>query len=586
MTQSRPQQLPKLLRLRARYNREPPREPAPRRALAQTRSISPRLPAMWQHRFPRWPASRPRVSATWRPSMPKASTRWMPHNSACADQEGPVESARERGGEVVRAGAQHVIGSSVGDRREDRQSQGASHLLRGVDQSRGQTGLMGSDAADGGDGHGDEGEAEAECREQGGPEHVAREGAAGPAPREPQPPTGDQEQAAEQDRLEAEAGHGHGGTCGRGDDPDRQRQVAEPCLQGRVVEYLLHVQRHEEEHREQRHPDQQSDRVGAAQRPLAEDREGHQRCALAGLDRQEHDEQDHCAGDLPERGGRAPANVDGVDQRVDEQGEAGSDRHRAGKVEAPRLRLGVAFAEDPGGQEGAGETDGHVDEQHPAPAEPAGEDAAEEDAGCSSGAGHGPPDAERAVALFAVGERGPDGHSDAGDGRPGGSAQDPAGRGALRPASPRSGSDGAGDGRRSRVDPGGGDGRVPGKADPSGGTHSRSEPYLQPNRVMWFRPGSVLILVYRRSAFAQEQAPESAALTPAPPYPSPETPGCAGAPTAPAHPPARSISLRLRTETPPGPPPCTSGPDRASPPPTSVSTAASTAASGPPGGPT
>src|ERR1017187_425217 len=182
--------------------------------------------------------------------------------------------------------------------------------------------------------------------------------------------------------------------------------------------------------------------------------------------------------------------------------------------------------------------------------------------------------------------RGPDGHSDAGDGRPGGSAQDPAGRGAVGPASPRSGSDGAGDGRRSRVDPGGGDGRVPGKADPSGGTHSRSEPYLQPNRVMWFRPGSVLILVYRRSAFAQELAPESAALTPAPPYPSPETPGCAGAPTAPAHPPARSISLRLRTETPPGPPPCTSGPDRASPPPTSVSTGASTAASGRPGGPT
>src|ERR1035441_6582175 len=56
MTQSRPQQPPRLLRLRARYNREPPREPAPRQALAQTRSISPRLPAMWQHRFPRWPA--------------------------------------------------------------------------------------------------------------------------------------------------------------------------------------------------------------------------------------------------------------------------------------------------------------------------------------------------------------------------------------------------------------------------------------------------------------------------------------------------------------------------------------------------
>jgi hypothetical protein len=46
---------------------------------------------------------------------------------------------------------------------------------------------------------------------------------------------------------------------------------------------------------------------------------GHQRVALAALDDQERDQQDHGGADLEQGPRGSPADVDGVDDRVDEQ---------------------------------------------------------------------------------------------------------------------------------------------------------------------------------------------------------------------------------------------------------------------------
>ena len=102
---------------------------------------------------------------------------------------------------------------------------------------------------------------------------------------------------------------------------------------------------------------------------------------------------------------RAPAGVDGVDERVDEQREPGGDGDGAGDVEVARLGLGAALLQQARREQRADHADRHVDEQHPAPAQPAREHAAEQHAGGAAGAGDGAPHAERAVALGAFGER-------------------------------------------------------------------------------------------------------------------------------------------------------------------------------------
>ena len=113
-------------------------------------------------------------------------------------------------------------------------------------------------------------------------ERAARSGHA----REPEEACGDEQQPHEQHRLEAKARDGHRRRARRQDDRNGQRQIGEPGPERRVMQYLLHVQRDEEEHREQRHADQQRHGVGAAKRAQPEDRERHQRRARAQLDRQ------------------------------------------------------------------------------------------------------------------------------------------------------------------------------------------------------------------------------------------------------------------------------------------------------------
>ncbi len=115
---------------------------------------------------------------------------------------------------------------------------------------------------------------------------------------------------------------------------------------------------------------------------------------------------------------RAPAGVGGVDQRIDEDRERGGDGDRAGDVEGTGLGLGPALGDQPRRQHQGDQGDRDVDPEHPLPAEPVGEDAAEQHTGGSAGAGHGTPDPERLVALGAVAEdRGDDRERGGGDDR-------------------------------------------------------------------------------------------------------------------------------------------------------------------------
>ena len=68
----------------------------------------------------------------------------------------------------------------------------------------------------------------------------------------------------------------------------------------------------------------------------------------------------------------------------------------------------LALEQQPRGEHRRGDADRDVHEQHPAPAQPARENAAEQHPGGAAGAGDGAPDAQRAVALRAFGERGRD----------------------------------------------------------------------------------------------------------------------------------------------------------------------------------
>ncbi len=72
---------------------------------------------------------------------------------------------------------------------------------------------------------------------------------------------------------------------------------------------------------------------------------------------------------LPSVAEEVHPDVDGVDERVDEQRQAGGHEHRAGDVERRVLPLVTALHEQPRGEEGGEESDRHVDEQHPPPAE-------------------------------------------------------------------------------------------------------------------------------------------------------------------------------------------------------------------------
>ena len=73
---------------------------------------------------------------------------------------------------------QQVLGAAVGDRREDRQAERAADLLGGVDQARGEAGLVRARAGHRGDRHGTKDSPRPIAASIDGPEHVGGERAA------------------------------------------------------------------------------------------------------------------------------------------------------------------------------------------------------------------------------------------------------------------------------------------------------------------------------------------------------------------------------------------------------------------------
>ena len=108
----------------------------------------------------------------------------------------------------------------------------------------------------------------------------------------------------------------------RDDEADRQRQVGDAGLDRRVAEHGLHVEREEEEHRQEAGDRHQLGRVGGGDSLDLQDRERDERVAHAQLVEHEPGEE-HCgAGEPGDRAPCAPADVGCLDQRVDEQQHA------------------------------------------------------------------------------------------------------------------------------------------------------------------------------------------------------------------------------------------------------------------------
>ena len=193
---------------------------------------------------------------------------------------------------------------------------------------------------------------------------------------------------------------------GEGDDRDRQGDVGDAGLERRVVQHLLHVQRQQEELREE----------GAATRScvafeVASVRRRKIRIGSSGACERssiatKRGDQRGGHGQQSDRRRGAPAVLRRTGHRVDEQHQPARDRGGAGGVEVAVAEVGPALAHEQRGDDEEQYADGQVDEEDPRPAERARQHAAEQDAGRAAATRGGAPDAERDVPLAAFLERG------------------------------------------------------------------------------------------------------------------------------------------------------------------------------------
>ena len=125
--------------------------------------------------------------------------------------------------------------------------------------------------------------------------------------------------------------------CHARSEPDarRQRQVKQASADRRVAQHFLHVERDEEEHRVEGGPPENLGDIGLPQALDLEQRQGHERVAVALLVEQERGDQRNAAGEFPEGPGCAPAGIGGVHQDVDQEKHAARDEAGADRVEMP-----------------------------------------------------------------------------------------------------------------------------------------------------------------------------------------------------------------------------------------------------------
>ncbi len=170
------------------------------------------------------------------------------------------------------------------------------------------------------------------------------------------------------------------------------------------MEHLLHVQREEEEHREDGGAEQEPDHVRACERSVPEDPQRHQRRLGARLDHEEDGDQRCGSEQEADRRSRSPVMLVGRHDRIDEQRQTRGDGDGSGDVEPPVAEVGTRLLQQHRREHHRRRADRHVDEEDPRPAEVARQHSAREDADCRAGAGDRAPDAERRVPLLALGE--------------------------------------------------------------------------------------------------------------------------------------------------------------------------------------
>ena len=156
---------------------------------------------------------------------------------------------------------------------------------------------------------------------------------------------------------------------GADDDPGGERDEREPRLERREPEHALHVERVEEEHREEAGGDHEHRHVRAAHRLHREDREPDERLGRAPLDQHECDEQHGREREEAEHLGGAPARLGRADDPVDERDQAAGHRGGPGEVEAPVDMLVLRLGDEAEREDEGDDSDRDVDEEDPRPGE-------------------------------------------------------------------------------------------------------------------------------------------------------------------------------------------------------------------------
>ena len=235
------------------------------------------------------------------------------------------------------------------------------------DQAGGETHLVVADAGHGCDRHRDEHEWHAEADHEEAGEQVGQVEAVDRDLCEQEQADAQQRHPDEQHRLDADAVDEHGRDVRPDDRRARHGQVAEPGLERRHVQHQLHVQREQQEHREQHRAQDEPGHVRTEHGSNPEDRERDERLVAAALPGEERSEQRGRDGERRPRGQRAPAPLVGLGDPEHEHDQRRSDQHGAEYVE--RLRPQVAALHHPHRREDQrDDPDGNVDEEDPLPA--------------------------------------------------------------------------------------------------------------------------------------------------------------------------------------------------------------------------
>ena len=202
------------------------------------------------------------------------------------------------------------------------------------------------------------------------------------------------------------SGHEPGRDLRPGGDQESLRQEGDPRLERAVAKHVLHVERLEVPGPEQRAEHHQHHRVASRDRARPEDVQRDERSLReAGLEDEEDGEEHHGQRERHQHLGRPPRVGLGAHEGEHQRHEAGRHGDRPGEVEVTLRHVGPRLGEVTAGRHQCHGSDGHVDEQDPAPVQEVGQDPAEERAGRGAPGRDGAPHSQCPGAGRTLGER-------------------------------------------------------------------------------------------------------------------------------------------------------------------------------------